>query len=199
MKISEEIEIQCIEYIKNLFEEKDTSALYYHNYKHTLEVVERISAMSYSLTETEATLLRLAGWFHDVGYLYHYHNHEDRGMLLAAKYFENTSLKSDQIQIIIQCIEATKLSKNPRSKLEEIIKDADIGFGVTKRFFETGALLRREWESNLNKLYSDDEWEELQYNFISGVSFYTSYAKLHYRPLLENNIKKQKAILQEKG
>jgi HD superfamily phosphodiesterase len=198
MEISKETEINCREYIRNLFQESDTSALYYHNYKHTTEVVERISAMSDNLTETDATLLRLAGWFHDVGYLYHYHNHEDRGMLLAAEYFEKTDLKSEQIQIIVSCIEATKLSEEPRNKLEEIIKDADIGFGVTERFFETGKLLRIEWESNLNKFYSDDEWEELQYNFISGVRFYTSYANQHYLPLLKNNIKKQKEILQNK-
>ena len=157
--------------------------------------MDRIDALSAGLDESERALLRMAGWFHDVGYLYGYDNHEDRGMLIAQEYLEKAALSAAQIAIVTHSIEATKMSLQPRNQLEEIIKDADIGFGVTEAFFETGPLLRKEWAVQLDKVYSNLEWETLQYDFLLSVQFYSAAAKVSYSPVLEQNILKQKKIL----
>ncbi|MCH2021056.1 MAG: HD domain-containing protein [Saprospiraceae bacterium] len=183
--------------IRNLFDKADTTTLYYHNLRHTIEVVNLIDLMSLDLSDIDASLLRIAGWFHDVGYLYTYHNHEDKGMQIAFDYLRKTELENRYIQIIISCIEATKLSIEPRNKLEEIIKDADIGFGVTNGFFKKGPLLRKEWVAKLEKKHSDLEWEKLQLNFLSEVVFYTDFAKRKLKPILEKNMVLQAKILKK--
>jgi len=184
------------EHVRELFEQADLSSLFYHNYEHTVEVVDRINFLAKGLNDKHVSILRIAGWFHDLGYLYGYHNHEDRGMLLAKEYLEKQELEESDIQSVMNCIEATKLSLQPRNKLEEIIKDSDIGFGVTDNFFETGPKLRQEWEIQLDKHYTDLEWEELQHNFLLGIKFYSPSAKMHYAPIVKQNIILQKKKLE---
>ena len=191
------IEKQSKKKIRTLFEQADTSTLFYHNIHHTVEVVNLIDLMSSDLCKTDACLLRIAGWFHDVGYLYTYQNHEDRGMHFAHDYLRNIELEDKYIKIITSCIEATKFSIEPRNTLEEIIKDADIGFGVTKEFFKTGPLLRKEWSAKLDKRYSDPEWEKLQLNFLSEVIFYTDFANNNFVPILKKNKIQQSEILKK--
>jgi uncharacterized protein len=184
------------EHIFQLFNQADLSNLFYHNYDHTAEVVNRINFLAEGQSNEYGSLLRIAGWFHDLGYLYNYHNHEDKGMLLAKEFLQEQEIGALHIQTIINCIEATKIPLQPRNKLEEIIKDADIGFGVTDNFFITGPQLRQEWEVQLNKHYTELEWEELQYNFIAGIKFYSPSAKRHYTPIVEQNIILQKKKLE---
>jgi len=188
----ETLEQEVKRYVTQLFEKTDTSKLFYHNYQHTFEVVQRIEALAVDLNPTDLLLLKMAGWFHDLGYLYTYHEHEEKGMVLAASYLKKHPIDPAKIKLITACIEATKMSLEPRNYLEEIIKDADIGYGTTERFLQTGALLRKEWEVFLEKFYLDKEWEVLQYNFLIHVQFYTNIAQKEYGPLLQKNIIQQK-------
>ncbi len=189
------LEQEVQQHVKQLFEQTDTSNLCYHNYAHTIEVVQRIEALSAGLETSDLLLLKIAGWFHDVGYLYGYDEHEDRGMVIAIDYLQNKSVNSAAINLVKACIEATKMSLTPRNQLEKIIKDADIGYGVTERFFQTGTLLRQEWEACLALFYSNKEWELLQYNFLQHVQFYTDVAKKEYEPILQKNIIQQKKFI----
>lgn len=179
--------------VQQLFEQADTTHLYYHNYQHTKEVVDRIATLTqeHQIGPTNSQLLLIAGWFHDIGYLYGYDHHEDRGMEIARKYLQEQGLEQQSIQIIVNCIEATKLSLSPRNLLEQIIKDADISYGVTERFFETGLLLRQEWAYYHNKQYTNQAWEQLQYDFLLTVEFFTAYAKETYYPIVLQNIEQQ--------
>lgn len=185
------LELQVKADVKQLFEQADTSNLFYHNYHHTSEVVRRIHDLGAHLPSDEFFLLCMAGWFHDIAYLYGYPNHEERSMVIASDYLKKQPISNAQIQVITNCIEATKLGVKPRNELEKIIKDADIGYGVTENFFETGPTLRKEWEVQLNHFYTNIEWEQLQYNFLKNVEFYTEYAQKYYQPILEQNIQKQ--------
>lgn len=188
----ETIEQEVKEYVTLLFEQADTSQLFYHNYQHTLEVVQRIEMLAADLNASDLLLLKIAGWFHDIGYLFAYDKHEDRGMRFAENYLKNKAIELDKINLIKACIEATKMSLEPRNHLEAIIKDADIGYGTSERFMQTGNLLRKEWEVFLEKFYADKDWEILQYNFLTHVKFYTDIAQKMYGPILQQNIDLQK-------
>lgn len=186
------IELQVKDHVTQLFAQANTTNLFYHNYQHTAEVVHRIETLAQDLSTTDLHLLKIAGWFHDLGYLYAYDKHEDRSMVLATDYLKDKLPDHSQITCVAACIEATKMSLKPRNHLEKIIKDADISYGVTQRFRETGTLLRKEWEALLEKKYSDKDWEILQYNFLKTVCFYTDQAKKEYHPILTQNIIQQK-------
>ena len=186
----ETIKKKCKEHVQQLFATTNTEKLCYHNYEHTVDVVLRIQTLSPHLNSKQQNLLTIAGWFHDVGYLYGYDQHEHRGMKIAATYLR-TDLSAEDITTITQCIEATQLKMPPRNELEEIIKDADIGYGVTEHFFTTGPQLRKEWQFMLNKTYSDKDWELLQYEFLKQVVFYSPKAKATYQPILKQNLNLQ--------
>jgi predicted metal-dependent HD superfamily phosphohydrolase len=190
--MQEALEREVAKYVTQLFEQADTTKLFYHNYQHTDEVVQRIEALATDLSASDLTLLKVAGWFHDLGYLYAYDKHEERGMLLAANYLKKKQVNAANIKLITNCIEATKVGFEPRTFLEKIIKDADIGYGTTERFMKTGSLLRKEWGVFLEKVYSDKDWEILQYDFLKEVQFYTSIAQEEYGPILQQNIDQQK-------
>jgi len=183
--------------VKHLFAEADCSKLLYHSYAHTCEVTERVILMAKEaqLNERETICVVLAAVWHDVGYLYTYHEHEEKGMELAAYFLEKQDTEKEDIAFVKACIEATKLHQKPRNLAESILSDADLAYGVTDYFFERGPLLRKEWELCLGKFYSDLEWEQLQLKFLPDVQFYSPYGQTYYRPIVRANLKKQQICL----
>lgn len=183
-------------HIAELFKKEDTSKLFFHNYAHTVEVVNTVQKMAVeeALNPKDKEILVLAAWFHDLGYLYSYHEHEAKSITLAKAYLASINYPEEDLIKLVGCIAATKLSETPNTHLESLLKDADLSYGVTSHFFERGALLRLEWKEQLNKTYTELIWEKLQLNFLSTIEFYSSYAELHFKPIVQDNLVKQKDI-----
>ena len=153
--------------VKQLFDDIDTSHLYYHNYQHTVAVVQQIQVLAKhsNLNPTTINLLSIAGWFHDTGYLYNYHNHEEGSMKIAQDYLQQQGLKQQSIQIVVDCIEATKLTAEPRNHLEEIIKDAEFNIKTDMVIKSLGFD-----PENLQKLFNDSnllltKWGTIKVDF----------------------------------
>lgn len=192
MKLIKNIE----EYISSLFQEhKDTSAkhLYYHNYGHTVGVVKVVRILNkYSnLNEEEQQASLIAAWFHDVGYLFDYHAHEDKGIDLLKEYAsaQDAIINPSILTNAIAGIDATRMGRKATSEIEQILADADMAYGFLNNFNETGDALRKEWKYQLSKEYTDQEWNQLQYNFLKHIHFYTTYAQEHFKPKVEVYLK----------
>lgn len=67
-------------YIFNLFKDKLSCEYMYHDYLHTLRVVTALNELikGENIAKNDALHLRLAGWFHDAGYIFGGQNHEQR-------------------------------------------------------------------------------------------------------------------------
>lgn len=187
------------EYVLELFQQHDTSKLVYHSYRHTAEVVQSIATIANDmhLPDEDCLVLAIAGWFHDVGYLFIYKGHEDKSIELAKAFLQDVAFPPAQLQRVIGCIEATRLGTPPTNVLEQIIADADMAFGTTTQYFERSPLLRLEWEYCLDKHYEPLEWEELQEQFLSQLRFYTPYAQMQFSPIVAQNFLKQKEIVRK--
>lgn len=185
--------IDIEKFVVDLFTKNDTGKLFYHNLGHSLEVVKTVEAMSIAekLSDDTSKLLKLAAYLHDVGYLFTYHGHEDKGIAIAQECMPLWGFDKAAIELVCSLIEATKLSHRPQNQLEAIISDADLAYGVTHSFFERGPLLRKEWGEYLDKTYSEWEWETLQLDFLSTVQFHSNYGKTHFQGIVQENIKKQ--------
>lgn len=192
----EHILAQTEEYILSLFKQHDTSRLLYHNFKHTADVVQiaQTIATDAKIEGQALETLLIAAWFHDVGYLYTYHNHEDKSKEIARDFLQAKHFDHARVVEVTDYIEATRLGSSPNSTLAEILADADIAYSVTERFFEIGPMLRLEWEYCLNKVYENVEWEQLQEDFLTQVRFHTPYAQMHFSPVMAQNLIKQKDI-----
>jgi len=155
------------------------SQLPFHNIKHTMEVVANIQVIGENLKMSKAELepIKIAGWFHDVGFCETYKGHEDVSIIMAREFLLKHCYDFDLTEMVVSCILATKMPQNPTNKYAEIISDADIFHIGTDAFFYRKLLLRREWELEFNKTSTDLEWHLLNLKFLQGHKFFTSYGK----------------------
>ena len=186
------------EYVFNLFKEKLPSDYVYHNYNHTIETVKACNQLSksYNLTNRDYEVLMIAAWFHDTGYISVYDNHEEKSVKFMKEYLTGT-YPEDEIREIEALILSTRYQSVPDGSMQEILHDADyINLG-RKNFNRRADLLRIEWERILQKRYNEEEWAQIQLQFLIDTSFKTEEAVLKYNEQRELNILKQRNIIGE--
>jgi uncharacterized protein len=96
---------------------------------------------------------------------------------LAETFLKKQDYPQKKAELVIQCIQATKIPQNPLNKYAEVLSDADIYHISTPSFFYRKLLLRREWEMYFNKFNTDLEWHKLNLEFLERHQFFTSYGK----------------------
>jgi HD superfamily phosphodiesterase len=181
------------EYIFNLFKDKLPGDYVYHNYNHTAETVKACKKLSksYNLTNRDYEVLMLAALFHDTGYIKTYENHEEESVKFMKEYLKG-NYPDEEIKEIESLILATKYQSVPDGSMQEILHDADyINLG-TKNFDHRADLLRIEWERILQKTYTEEEWAQVQLQFLIDTNFKTEEAVLKYNEEREQNILKQR-------
>ena len=162
--------------------------LYYHNVKHTVDVVTEVELIGWAegISEEEILLLKTAALFHDAGHIISYDNHENYGADLAREYLPNFNYSVGQINKICDLIMATKLPPNPKNKLEEIMCDSDLDYLGRSDFIPVSNTLYKELKER-SKIGTLNEWNKLQIDFISNHQYFTKTA----RNLREVNKQKQ--------
>ncbi|MFK7806463.1 MAG: HD domain-containing protein [Saprospiraceae bacterium] len=164
--------------VDRIFEEEITDLFVYHNKAHTESVVNNCLrfASDYDISEYDRSILEIAGWFHDVGYSKGYENHEDSSEKIARAFLGKLTIPKEQIDQIAKCIQATKVETLPTNLLEEIIKDADLANLGEGTFFDHSKRLRQEWFTILDEYHTDQQWNELNQNFLMQHKYFTSAA-----------------------
>ena len=174
---------QMKEFVFNLLKDNLSKDLYYHNPEHTNYVIEKALEIGRheGCTEQELDLIEAAALWHDTGYTKTYRNHEEESCKMARLYLPDYGYSSDEIDIIIGMIMATKLPQLPKNKLEEIISDADLEYLGTEDAGVQADLLFRELQS-LNPELTKEKWDEMQISFLLDHHFFTSFCKKHRAP-----------------
>lgn len=167
------------DYIFDLMKTRLPSMYVYHNYKHTEDVVDAIKKIGNKsgLNEDDLEVVTLAGWFHDAGFVEKSENHEDVSIEIARNFLNEHNYKQENIEKIVECINATRYPPSPKTLLEEILCDADLFHLGTKDYADKSDLLRVEWEKSNNKQYSDIDWIKVNIDFLTTHKFYTKYAR----------------------
>lgn len=157
---------------------------YYHNYEHTLYVLDKAMEIGQheNCTELQVKLLVAAALWHDAGYIKTYNNHEEAGCELAAFYLPGYGYSPEEIEKVKGMIMATKLPQSPKNKLEEIIADADLEYLGTADAGIWADRLYQEWHA-LDKTLTREEWQHKQVSFISNHHYFTDYCKSTREPL----------------
>ena len=152
--------------------------LYYHNIKHTIDVMVQVEifGLGEGVTKDEMLLLITAALFHDTGFLIGYEDHELLSIKMAKDILPQFYYSEQQIQIICELIFVTKFPPSPRTKLEKIICDADLDYLGRVDFIPISQNLFRELYER-GKVHSIDEWNKLQYEFIRNHQYFTETAK----------------------
>ena len=185
-------------YVFSLFKDKLSPDYIYHNFNHTLRVVNDAKLISYEegLSESETEEIILAAWFHDTGYVEGHDEHEEKSSVIAQKFLKENNYPDERINNIINLIKVTKLGVEPQTLTECIMKDADCSHFSDKNYCALSELLRAEWKITHNKQFTDLEWAVLNRSvLIQKHHFYTNYAQQKLQPLKEANIAELQAII----
>jgi adenylate cyclase len=152
--------------------------LFYHNVKHTVDVVTEVELIGWAegCSDEEILLLKTAALFHDAGHIIAYDNHEYFSTKIAREMLPDFNYTSDQIERICSIIMSTKLPPEPTNLLENIICDSDLDYLGRSDFIPVSNTLYEELKAQ-NKMGSLSDWNRIQVKFISGHQYFTKTAR----------------------
>lgn len=177
-------------FVFELFKDKLSATYSYHNFNHTLRVVQAAQKImeSETLLKEEMQWVLLACWFHDTGYISGIENHELSSVEIAQKFFKDKISDEDLAQVT-RLILVTHVDAVPVSLDEKIIKDADFNHFADENYFDICELLRDEWLNTKDLVFTDLAWFEENKKFmLTCHRYYTDYAKQHWQALKEKNL-----------
>jgi class 3 adenylate cyclase len=166
------------EMILDKLEKELPGYVFYHNVKHTVDVVTEVELIGWAegCTDEEILLLKTAGLFHDTGITVSFDNHEFIGAEYARKILPGYNYADEQIDRICSIIMATRLPPKPANLLEEIICDSDLDYLGRSDFIPVSNTLFEELKAQ-DKMKDLNEWNKLQVKFISGHQYFTKTAR----------------------
>lgn len=171
------------------FEKELPPQLYYHNIKHTIDVVTQVEliGLGEGVDDEDLLLLKTAALFHDSGHILGYEDHERFSTIIAREILPDYYYTQKQIDKICELIFATRMPPDPKNRLEEIMCDADLDYLGRSDMIPVSTLLYRELKE-YNMVKSWNEWNRLQIKFISNHQYFTKTA------LSLREVNKQKQI-----
>lgn len=166
------------EIILDKLEKELPDYLFYHNVKHTVDVVTEVELIGWGegCSDEEILLLKTAGLFHDAGHTVAYDNHEYYSTLLAKEMLPKYNYLPEHIDRICEIIMSTKLPPRPTNLLEEIICDSDLDYLGRSDFIPVSNTLFEELKAQ-NKIGTLNNWNKIQVKFITGHQYFTNTAR----------------------
>ncbi len=174
---------QIISQIKKIVK-RDMQKHKYHNYKHALFVYKMVSIYGplEKIKPNDLFLLKIAALLHDVIYVPFRKDNEIKSAVFASKLLSKLNFNLEDISIVKQLIIATTFPTNAKTKLEQIICDADISVVGCDNYFKVTEQLRKEWG-----LSKKDFFVKNQSSFFNNFKWYTPSAnKLGRKHFLKN-------------
>jgi len=173
--------------------------LYYHQYEHTLEVVDRSIELWIEewLNENDLEILAIAALFHDTWFIIQYENNENYWASIAKNYLKSILYPKDKIKLIQNIILSTSSDKKAENIYEKILKDADTDNLWRDDFFEKWERLRKEIETIKKIKILDPDWCHYSIKFLKEHQFLTITEISQRQQKKEENIKKLENQLKE--
>lgn len=196
MKLLNQVEA----YIFNLFKDKLSCEYMYHDYLHTLRVVTALNELieGEHISDQDALHLRLAGWFHDSGYIHGSSGHEEKSCELFVEFIKQYPQEEVNQQEVCRLIMATQIHHAPTDLLEMCMKDADYYHFTLENYPDHCDLLKSELECVKNNSISEVDWTQENLMLLTKHHyFYTTYAKKHWQKKKESTIFKLRENLQK--
>lgn len=165
-------------YARTRLERELDSRLSYHSLTHTADDVvpaaTRLAAIA-ELSEEQAMLLITAAWYHDLGHIQQYAEHELISVRIATEVLPTFGYTSAHIECVIGMILATRLPQLPANQLEALLADADLDSLGRADFLETSRALQNELAAR-GLVTSDLGWYEQQRRFLVRHRYHTRIA-----------------------
>ena len=187
---------EAIDHILGRLDREIAQTLYYHGPHHTRDVMVALEplAKAEGIAGDDLNLLRVAAAYHDCGFLIDHRDHERIGCEIARQVLPSLGFSESQIQVIEGMIMATKVPQQPKTRLEEILCDADLDYlgradvqPIADSLFE---------ELKALQIVSDlQTWNRIQVKFLSGHAYHTQFSKVERAPNKAAYLAKIEAIV----
>ncbi|MGC1205228.1 MAG: HD domain-containing protein [Flavobacteriaceae bacterium] len=176
----------CLDLLKH----SRCKVLPFHSIKHTLEVFENVETIGNyeGVNKEEIEILKIAGLFHDTGISQEYIGHESISANYANTFLSGLNYPNNAKAEILNCILATRMPQNPISTLECIICDADLFHLSSSNYLFKNELLRTEWKEYMDLIFTDEEWCQLNLDFLTNHKYHTDYGKNVLQEKKQKNI-----------
>lgn len=186
------------EYMLDKLEKELPTFLHYHNFKHTIDVVNQaeLIGLGEGVDDEAILLLKTAALFHDSGHTVGYENHEYYGTQIAREILPKWKYTPSHIEKICQLIMATKLPPNPQNLLEKVMCDADLDYLGRSDFIPISNSLYDELidqGKNIDLL----SWNKNQVKFLSNHQYFTNTALRLREVGKEYQIERLKGLIAE--
>lgn len=185
-------------YVRTLLDEKLPKGMYFHNLKHTEDVVMaayEIGSQSL-LTAQEQTIVTVAAWLHDTGYCFEYKGHEEASMAIAGTFLRQEGCDYSFTDKVMECIAATRMPQQPQTLLEQVLCDADMFHLASPFYFDYAARLQQEWATALGQNINDRDWMNGNLDILTGSGYFTTYGKQVLQEGRTRNVQAVKMKLQ---
>lgn len=171
-------------FVVDLLKKNLPAFYYYHNYEHTLYVLQSALEIGRAegCTDSELDLLAAAALWHDTGHIIKYTHHEEESCKLARQYLPQYGFAGNAIERICGMIMATQLPQSPQNKLEAIIADADLAYlGTDLAGTEAGNLYKEllHRHPSLTKA----KWNKTQIIFLQMHHYFTAFCRENREPV----------------
>ncbi len=178
-------------YVVPLLAENLPTTYIYHNLSHTLRVVKYVKELiaGEKIGESDAQVLELAAWFHDIGYTKGYEGHEQYSADMAKEFLQKENVAEEVIAKVQKCILITDMNADPDNILEKVMLDADCAHLGSKIFSDVSGLLREEWAQQGMSTFTESEWLEENIDFLTKKhKYYTNYALMNWQKTKDKNL-----------
>ena len=173
-------------------------ALYYHNLRHTLDVVNVVNQYirRENINSERAYLLRIAALLHDIGFTETIEEHEEKSAEMARQFMIEYGFSKEKITIVQDLIRATRIPQSPKNELERIMCDADLDYLGRNDFAEISNDLFKELKQ-ASKVSNKNDWNKAQVKFLENHKYHTEFAKKNRQPKKEKRIIEIKKLITE--
>lgn len=172
--------------------------LYYHNYAHTIDVVNQteLIGIGEGISDEDLLIVKTAALFHDSGHTIESANHEHHSTVIAREWLPKYGYLPEQIDQICEIIMATKMPPSPKNLLEQIICDSDLDYLGRVDFIPGSNLLFKELKA-IGVLDDLNEWNKLQVKFLSAHQFYTATSQRLREVNKQSQIERISSLIKE--
>ena len=170
-------------FIQNFFNEKGRKNLKYHDIAHTEYVAKQAKFIGEKsgLTDEALSIVIVAAWFHDSGFMLSSRDHEEESKKIAREFLTTQKVPEEFINKVIFCIEATKMPQNQGDDLlAQVVCDADMSYLSEDFYLDRTALLRKEWNSESDTKLSRKTYYEETVDLFNNHRYYTDFGEKEF-------------------
>ncbi len=181
-------------FVARTFNEKVPEEFAYHNFNHTQRVVKALDKLHQKsdLSEDSREILILAGYFHDVGFSIDPDKHETFSKNLAEEFLNENDYPQSKIDLVLECIDATRMDWKGDGKLCLMMKDADLSGLADPEYESISEGLRKEMSYRENKTIDSEKWIEENIQFLENHNYLSEEGKALFDSGKKINLKKLK-------